>query len=668
MQQETFGKKPPVGLFSIHPSGILSADAWVRASFFVTGESSLMKEPSILVSSAAVHAPQGRRMDIRNIAIIAHVDHGKTTLVDCILRQTQVHRKIDEMGERILDSMDQERERGITIRAKNASVTYRGVKINIVDTPGHADFGGEVERTLRMVDGVLLLVDAKEGPMPQTTFVLRKALALGHRAIVVINKVDRPDAVVDDVVNRTFDLFVHLGATDEQLDFPIVYTSALKGTATLDLNKGGTEIAPLLDTVLDKIPAPAISRHAPLQMLVLALAYDSYKGKLAIGKIQSGSIARRQQVVTIVKDGSQIPGKVSDLSVFAGLDRSDVEEAQAGEIVAVAGLEEVHIGDTIADAAQSVALPRVSIDEPTVQMTFSVNNSPFAGREGRFLTSRHLRDRLFKELETNVSLRVQETDSADRFLVAGRGELHLSVLIEQMRREGYELQVSQPEVILHRDGETVTEPYEDLTVQVPSDYQGPVIEEIGRRRGELRHMKLVHSDGIASEMHLEYRIPTRGIIGLKNALMAKTRGTVILHHVFSGYESADEKALLIAPHGSLTAFEQGTSTAYALFMAQERGELFIGPGVEVYQGMVVGQNARDEDLDVNVCKTKHLTNMRASGSDEALVLTPPREMTLEFALEYIGADELVEITPKHLRIRKRLLNPEDRRKARKSGK
>ena len=611
--------------------------------------------------------PNERRNDIRNIAIIAHVDHGKTTLVDALLRQTHVHRKIDDMGERIMDTMDQERERGITIRAKNASVIYKGVKINIVDTPGHADFGGEVERTLRMVDGVLILVDAKEGPMPQTTFVLRKALALGHKAIVVINKIDRPDAVIDDVVNRTFDLFVHLGATDDQLDFPLVYTSAINGIATLDINKPGSDISPLLDTVLEKIPGPAINANGPLQILVLALLYDSYKGKMGVGKIQSGSIARRQQVLVLGKDGAA-PGKVSDLAVYSGLERTDVEEAKAGEIVAVAGLDQVSIGDTIADAVQSSPLPRVTIDEPTVQMTFSVNNSPFAGREGKFLTSRHLRERLFKELETNVSLRVQETDSPDRFLVAGRGELHLAVLIEQMRREGYELQVSQPEVILHREGGKVTEPYEELTIQVPETYQGAVIEEIGKRRGEMRHMKLVHSDAGPSEMHLEYHIPTRGIMGLKNILLAKTRGTVIMHHVFKAYETANEQDLLVAPHGSLCAFEDGTSTAYALFMTQERGVMFIGPGVEVYRGMVVGENSRDEDLDVNVCKEKHLTNMRASGSDEALVLTPPQEMSLEFALEYIGQDELVEVTPNNLRIRKRLLHPEDRRKAKKSGK
>jgi GTP-binding protein len=617
---------------------------------------------------STVRAPQNRRSDIRNIAIIAHVDHGKTTLVDAVLRQTHVHRKIDDMGERIMDSMDQERERGITIRAKNASVIYNGVKINIVDTPGHADFGGEVERTLRMVDGVLILIDAKEGPMPQTTFVLRKALALGHKAIVVINKIDRPDAVIDDVVNRTFDLFVHLGATDEQLDFPIVYTSAIKGIATLDVNKPGTDIVPLLDTVLEKIPAPAINAEAPLQILVLALVQDSYKGKMGIGKIQSGSIARRQSVMVLGKDGAQIPGKVSDLAVYSGLERADTEQVSAGEIVAVAGLDDVSIGDTIADADHPVALPRVTIDEPTVQMTFSVNNSPFAGREGKFLTSRHLRERLFKELETNVSLRVNETDSADRFLVAGRGELHLGVLIEQMRREGYELQVSQPEVILHREGGAVMEPYEELTIQVPETYQGTVIEEIGKRRGEMRHMRLIHSDVGTSEMHLEYHIPTRGIMGLKNVLLAKTRGTVIMHHVFAAYEPAEERDLIVAPHGSLVAYEDGASTGYAIFMTQERGAMFIGPGVEVYRGMVIGQNSRDEDLDVNVCKEKHLSNMRASGSDEALVLTPPREMTLEFALEYIGGDELVEVTPQNLRLRKRLLNPDDRRKAKKSGK
>ncbi len=623
-----------------------------------------MDQPTTMPGDVT-QAPAGRRPDIRNIAIIAHVDHGKTTLVDAMLRQTRVHRKIEEMGERILDTMDQERERGITIRAKNASVLYRGVKINLVDTPGHADFGGEVERTLRMVDGVLLLVDAKEGPMPQTTFVLRKALALGHRAIVVINKIDRSDAIADEVLNRTFDLFVHLGATNDQLDFPVVYTSAINGTATLDLKTAGTDISPLLETILAHIPPPAIDSLAPLQILVLALAYDAYKGRMGIGKIQAGSICRRQPLVQMRRDGSLIPGKAVDLAVYSGLERVDVERADAGEIVAVAGLPEIEIGDTIADPGQPVALPPVAVDEPTVQMTFGVNTSPFAGREGKYLTSRHLRERLMKELETNVSLRVEDTDSPDRFLVSGRGELHLAVLIEQMRREGYELQVSQPEVILRTEAGVVTEPYEHLTIDIPAEFQGPVIEEVGRRRGQLRHMKLAHSERTAGEMHLEYHIPTRGVIGLKNVLLARTRGTVVLHHVFEGYEPADERTLSPSSHGSLVASEDGTSNAYGLYAIQERGSLFIGPGVEVYRGMVAGQNSRDEDLDVNVCKAKHLTNMRSSGSDEALALTPPRQVTLESALEYLGADELLEVTPASLRIRKRLLDPEARRKARK---
>ncbi len=603
-----------------------------------------------------------RRSDLRNIAIIAHVDHGKTTLVDAILKQTHVHRNIEGMGERILDSMDQERERGITIKAKNASVVYSGVKINIVDTPGHADFGGEVERTLRMVDGVLLLVDAKEGPMPQTTFVLRKALGLGHRAIVVINKIDRPDAQIEEVVNRTFDLFAHLGATDDQLDFPLVYTSALHGTASLDSEKSGVDIAPLLDTILEKIPAPQIIADRPLQMLVLALAHDSYKGKMAIGKLLSGTLTKRQPLMRIKIDGAQVPGKVTDLLIFEGLERKDVERVEAGEIVAVAGFPEVGIGETLADPEQPIPLPPVAIDEPTVQMTFSVNTSPFAGKEGKYVTSRHLRDRLYKELETNVALRVEETDSTDQFLVAGRGELHLAVLIETMRREGHELQVSQPKVIMREEDGVTLEPYEELTIEVPVEFQGTVIEEIGRRRGELRHMKLtVHGD-----LHLEYHIPTRGVIGLKNALLTKTKGTVILHHIFDRYEKVDPRSLQVDGHGSLVAHETGTSSAYGLNIAQERGALFIGSQVEVYQGMVVGENARDEDLDVNVCKAKHLTNMRASGSDEAIVLTPPREMTLEFALEYIGPDELVEVTPSNLRIRKRILDQEERRKTRRT--
>ena len=603
-----------------------------------------------------------RRLDLRNIAIIAHVDHGKTTLVDAILKQTHAHRNITGMGERILDTMDQERERGITIKAKNASVVYKDVKINIVDTPGHADFGGEVERTLRMVDSVLLLVDAKEGPMPQTTFVLRKALSLGHKAIVVVNKIDRQDAQVEDVVNRTFDLFAHLGASDEQLDFPIVYTSALNGTASLDAAKPGVDIAPLLDTILDKVPAPPVFPDRPLQLLVLALAHDPYKGKMAIGKLLSGAVAKRQALMQIKTDGTQIPGRATDLLIFEGLERKETDRVEAGEIVAIAGFPAIEIGETLADPDRPVALPAVAIDEPTVQVTFSVNNSPFAGREGKYLTSRHLRERLYKELETNVSLRVEETDSADQFLVAGRGELHLAVLIETMRREGYELQVSQPKVIVHEQDGVTMEPYEEVTIEVPVEFQGAVIEEVGRRRGDLRHMKLAAHDNL----NLEYRMPTRGVIGLKTSLLTKTKGTIVLHHIFHGYEKAESRPMQIKGHGSLVAHETGLSSAYGLSIAQERGNLFIGPQVEVYQGMVVGENSRDEDLDVNVCKSKHLTNMRASGSDEAIVLTPPREISLEIALEYIGSDELVEVTPSNLRIRKRLLDQEDRRKARKT--
>src|SRR5438552_6194819 len=558
--------------------------------------------------------------------------------------------------------MDQERERGITIKAKNASVVYKGVKINIVDTPGHADFGGEVERTLRMVDGVLLLVDAKEGPMPQTTFVLRKALGLGHKAIVVINKIDRPDAQIEDMVNRTFDLFGHLGASDDQLDFPIVYTSALQGTSSLDPEKPGADITPLLDTILGKIPPPAIGQDRPLQLLVLALAHDPYKGKMGIGKLLSSTLTKRQALVRIKTDGTLIPGKATVVLAYEGLERKEVAPVEAGEIVAVAGFPEIGIGETLADPEQPIPVPPVAIDEPTVQMTFSVNTSPFAGREGKYVTSRHLRERLYKELETNVSLRAEETDSTDQYLCACLYELHLAVLIEAMRREGYELQVSQPKVILREADGVTLEPYEDLTIEVPVEFQGPVIEEVGRRRGKLRHMKLtIHGD-----LHVEYHIPTRGVIGLKNALLTKTKGTVILHHMFACYERADARAFEVQPHGSLTAYEAGTSSAYGLNIAQERGALFIGPGVEVYEGMVVGENARGEDLDVNVCKAKHLTNMRASGSDQAIVLTPPREMTLEFALEYIDPDEVVEVTPASIRIRKRLLEPEERRKARKT--
>ncbi len=596
------------------------------------------------------------RSDIRNIAIIAHVDHGKTTLVDAMLRQTQTVKNVG--SDLIMDNMDLERERGITIKAKNASVVFNGVKVNIVDTPGHADFGGEVERTLRMVDGVLLLVDAKEGPMPQTKFVLKKALELGHKAIVVINKIDRPDAQIDEVVNKTFDLFVNLHATDAQLDFPIVYTSAVSGTASLDSHKPGTDLVPLFETIINKIPAPEVADNEPLQILVLALAYDSYKGKQGIGKIYSGSIKKNQAIMQIAPDGAKLSGRVVDISVFQGLQKQSIEEASAGEIVSVAGLEEITIGSTITDPANPKQIDPVIVDEPTVQMTFSVNNSPFAGREGKFVTSRNIRDRLYKELETNVALKVTDTGSPDTFLVAGRGELHLAVLIETMRREGYELQVSQPEVIFREEDGKKTEPFERVSIIVPNDYQGAVIEEIGRRKGDLADMN--HT--AHGEVHMDYAMATRAIIGLKSKLLTQTKGTVIINHIFDSYRPVEMSGQVTLPHGSLIASEAGVSNAYGLNNAQERGELFIGPAVEVYLGMIVGENAKAEDIEVNINKTKKLTNMRASGSDDAIILTPAKIMSLEESLEFLGPDELLEVTPQSLRLRKKILDPNKRKR------
>jgi GTP-binding protein len=599
-----------------------------------------------------------KRTDLRNIAIIAHVDHGKTTLVDAMLKQTHIQRNVEELGERIMDSMDLERERGITIKAKNASVVFNDVKINIIDTPGHADFGGEVERILRMVDGVLLLVDAKEGPMAQTKFVLRKALELGHKAIVVINKIDRTDARISEVVDKTFDLFLSLKATDEQLDFPIVYASAVSGTATLDPDKPGADLSPLFQTILEKIPAPDVFPDNPLQILVLALGYDSYKGKQAIGKIHAGKIKKGMPLLEITPAGENLNGKVVDISVFQGLSKQSVEEAMAGEIVSIAGLPDVSIGSTITDPQNPQRLPPVAIDEPTVQMTFAVNNSPFAGREGKYVTSRNLRERLFKELETNVALKITETGSPDTLLVAGRGELHLAILIETMRREGYELQVSQPEVIIHEEDGVKSEPFERLSIIVPNEYQGSVIEEVGRRKGQLSDMK--HTDG--GEVHLEYFISTRGIIGLKSYLLTQTRGTVVINHIFDSYRPIENIAELNLPHGSLIASETGVSNSYGLNNAQERGTLFIAPAVEVYQGMIVGQNAKAEDIEINVNRTKRLSNVRASGSDEAIILTPPKNLSLEESLEYLGVDELLEVTPKSLRLRKKTLDPLKRKR------
>jgi GTP-binding protein len=604
-----------------------------------------------------------RREDIRNIAIIAHVDHGKTTLVDAMLKQTHIQRNVEELGERIMDSMDLERERGITIKAKNASIVYNNIKINIVDTPGHADFGGEVERILRMVDGVLLLVDAKEGPMAQTKFVLKKALELGLKAIVVINKIDRPDARVTEVVNKTFDLFASLNATEEQLDFPVIYASAVSGTATLDQNSIGKNLTPLFDTILKHIPAPEILEDQPLQILVLALAYDSYKGKQGIGKIYSGTIKKNMPLLEITPTGEKIPGKAVDISIFQGLKKESVDEATAGEIVSVAGLTEISIGSTITDPVNPKVLPTITIDEPTVQMTFAVNNSPFAGREGKFVTSRNLRERLFKELETNVALKVEETQSADTFLVAGRGELHLAILIETMRREGFELQVSQPEVIMHEEDGIKTEPFEHLSIIVPLEYQGGVIEETGRRRAQLLNMN--HADN--GEVHLDYIITTRGLIGLKSRLVTLSRGTIVINHIFDSYRPFEQVGDINTPHGSLVVSESGVSNSYGLNNAQERGTMFIGPAVEVYQGMVVGQNAKAEDIELNVCKTKRLSNVRASGSDEAIILTPPKNLSLEESLEYLGPDELLEVTPQSLRLRKRTLDSLKRKREKKAS-
>jgi len=596
---------------------------------------------------------------LRNIAIIAHVDHGKTTLVDAMLRYTKMVRHGVPEGGLVMDSMELEREKGITIRAKNASLLYGSYKINLVDTPGHADFGGEVERTLRMVDGALLLVDAKEGPMPQTKFVLRKAIGLGLPVIVVVNKIDRPDAQIDDVVNRTFDLFVDLNASSAQLDFPVVYTSATQGTATREVSSPGADITPLFDTIVAHIPPPAVRPDDPLQLLVLALAYDSFKGKLGIGKIHAGSLATGQPLMRIAADGTRTTGTASVLLAYHGLERVEIDAAASGEIVAVAGFAEIGIGDTITDPARPQALPAMVIEAPTLRMTFSVNKSLFAGREGTYVTSRMLRERLQQELEINVALRVTDTDSPDTLLVAGRGELHLAILIETMRREGYELEVSQPEVVYQELEGQRCEPYEMLSIDVPGAYQGAIIEELGRRRAELQEM----SQAPSGEVHFDYLITTRGLLGLKNVLLKKTRGTAILHHVFDAYEPVVVDLPPPEPHGSLVSTEDGVSSAYAITTAQERGDLFIGPGVPVYEGMVVGQASRDRDIELNICRQKKLTNVRSSTAETTILLVPPRELTLELALEYLGPDELLEVTPKSLRIRKRVANAKLRLRA-----
>jgi len=597
------------------------------------------------------------RENIRNVAIIAHVDHGKTTLVDMLLRQSGIFRSNEKLTERVMDSNDLEREKGITILSKNTAVYYGETHINIVDTPGHADFGGEVERVLKMVDGVLLLVDAFEGAMPQTRFVLRKALALHLKPIVVINKIDRKDARPDDVINEIFDLFVELGADDDALDFPVIYASSREGYAMNQLDEPRENLLPLFECIMKNVPPPEGKPNAPLQFLVSSLEYDNFIGRVAIGRVERGTIRRDQQAVVMKRDGTQQNVKINVLQSFQGLKRIDVQEASIGEIICVSGIGDITIGETICDRECPEAIAFVDIDEPTISMQFMVNNSPFAGREGTYVTSRHLRDRLFREVETNVSMRVEETDSADCFKVSGRGELHLSVLIETMRRQGYEFQVSKPEVItIQQNGETY-EPMEHLVVDVPEEYVGAIMEKLGTRKAEMTNM---HNASLGYT-RLDFILPARGLIGYRTEFMTDTRGNGTMNHVFHGHQpwKGDIRNRL---RGSLCAWEAGDSVAYGLFNAQDRGSLFLGAGVAVYEGMVVGESSRGEDITINVCKKKQITNMRASGTDEALRLVPPINMSLEQCMEFIADDELVEITPKSIRIRKKILDSDTRAK------
>ena len=595
-----------------------------------------------------------RNDKIRNVAIIAHVDHGKTTLVDALLKQSHVFRENEQVDERIMDSNDLEKERGITILSKNTSVMYNGVKINIVDTPGHADFGGEVERVLKMVDGVLLLVDAFEGPMPQTREVLKKSLALNLKPIVIINKIDRPGAEPLKVVDQVLELFIELNANDEQLDFPVIYASAKNGIAKMHLEDESDNVNCIFDTIISTIEAPNCETDGAMQMLVSNIDYDDYLGRIAVGRVERGTINSGMSV-TVCKNDKNENGKIAKLFTYEGLKRVEKEEVSAGDIVFISGIPEINIGDTICDINNPEKIPFVDIDEPTVSMTFSVNNGPFAGREGQFVTSRHIRDRLMKELERNVSLRVKETDSADSFEVCGRGELHLSVLIETMRREGFELLVSRPKVIFKDIDGVKCEPIERLVVNVPDDSIGNVIEKLGRRKAEMINMEPAE----AGHTKVEFKIPARGLIGYRTEFLTDTKGEGTMNSTFDCYEpyKGDIQA---RTRGVLVAFEQGTSVTYGLYNAQERGELFIGAGVEVYEGMIVGINSRNEDISINVCKEKHLTNTRASGSDDALRLVPPIQLSLEKAIEFIQDDELVEVTPKNIRLRKKILDSKTR--------
>ncbi|NLI58238.1 MAG: translational GTPase TypA [Clostridium sp.] len=591
------------------------------------------------------------REDLRNVAIIAHVDHGKTTLVDGLLKQSGIFRDNEHVNDRIMDSSDLERERGITILSKNTAVFYNGVKINIVDTPGHADFGGEVERVLKMVDGVLLLVDSFEGTMPQTRFVLTKALSLNLKPIVVVNKIDRPDARPSEVLDEVLELFIELGADDNQLDFPVVYASAKEGFATLDLNEKPLNLKPLFETIINTVPMPTGSMDDSLQLLISNIDYDEYVGRIAVGRIERGSIEIGQTAALCRKDGTVENVKIGSLYTFKGLKRIEISSASLGEIVAISGIENVNIGETICDIDKIEPLPFVDIDEPTISMTFSVNNSPFAGQEGTYVTSRHLRSRLFKELETNVSLRVKETNSPDSFEVYGRGELHLSILIETMRREGYEFQISKPTVVYKEIDGVKCEPVEYLIIDVPEDYMGVVMEKLGTRKSELINM----ASSSQGYMRLEFKIPARCLIGYRSELLTDTKGNGIMNHIFYGYEPFKGE-LSTRRRGSMIAWEDGEVATYGLYNAQERGSLFIKPGTRVYKGMIVGENAKQEDILVNVCKKKHVTNIRAAGSDEALRLTTPIILSLEQALEFIAEDELVEVTPENIRLRKKALN------------
>lgn len=594
------------------------------------------------------------RNDLRNIAIIAHVDHGKTTLVDAMLKQSGVFRANEHVEERVMDSNALERERGITILAKNTAVMHNGTKINILDTPGHADFGGEVERVLTMVDGVLLLVDAYEGPMPQTKYVLRKALERNLKPIVVINKIDRPDQRVNEVIDEVLDLFIELNANDDQLEFPVVLTSARNGVAKLSMEDESDNLEPLFRIILENIPAPDVDTEAPLQMLVNTLDYDDYVGRIVVGRVVRGTIHNGENIM-LMDNSSNRKAKIGRLYTYQGLKRVEVDEVAAGDIVALIGLADANIGDTIADAENPEKLEGISIDEPTLSMVFSVNTSPFAGREGEFVTSRHLRERLFKEVKTNVAMRLEETESPDSYIVKGRGELHLSILIETMRREGYELQVGKPKVITHRDEEgNLLEPMEALTIDVPQDFMGAVMEGLGLRKAELQNMT-----EMAGYLRMEFLIPARGLIGFRNQFLTDTKGNGIMNHVFAGY--APYKGDIPGrTRGSLVAFEAGETTSYGISNAQERGTMFIVPGEQVYEGQIIGENSREDDMDVNPCKKKHVSNMRASGSDEAIRLIPPKTFSLEQALEHINDDELVEVTPKSIRMRKKILDRVER--------